>query len=107
MSEEIKLKGKGGSLEQKVDSLRAVTLALLKEVKSLGELKSVEITSRINFADEVRRFEKQLIANALEQTGGHQSNAARLLNLKPQTLNEKIKRFAIHPVKVICEFEDA
>ena len=45
----------------------------------------------------MRRFETQLIARALEQTGGHQGRAARLLNLKLTTLNSIIKRYNISP----------
>ena len=37
-----------------------------------------DIGRGINFYDEVRRFEIDLIRRALEQTGGHQSRAARL-----------------------------
>jgi DNA-binding NtrC family response regulator len=39
----------------------------------------------------VRRFEIDLIRRALDQTGGHQSRAARLLGLNATTLNSKIK----------------
>jgi DNA-binding NtrC family response regulator len=39
----------------------------------------------------VRRFEIDLIRRALEQTGGHQSRAARLLGMNATTLNSKIK----------------
>src|SRR3989475_416190 len=50
----------------------------------------------INFYDEVRRFEIDLIRRALDQTGGHQSRAARLLGMNPTTLNSKIKTYNIN-----------
>jgi DNA-binding NtrC family response regulator len=51
----------------------------------------------VNFYDEVKRFEIDLIRQALEQTGGHQSRAARLLGLNATTLNSKIKAYNIDP----------
>jgi DNA-binding NtrC family response regulator len=49
----------------------------------------------INFYEQVRRFEIDLIRRALEQTGGHQSRAARLLGMNATTLNSKIKTYRI------------
>jgi DNA-binding NtrC family response regulator len=57
----------------------------------------VEIGRGVNFYDEVRRFEIDLIRRALEQTGGHQSRAARLLGMNATTLNSKIKTYNIDP----------
>jgi DNA-binding NtrC family response regulator len=50
----------------------------------------------VNFYDEVRRFEIDLIRRALVQTGGHQSRAARLLGMNATTLNSKIKTYNIN-----------
>jgi len=50
----------------------------------------------VNFYDEVRRFEIDLIRRALERTGGHQSRAARLLGMNATTLNSKIKTYKIN-----------
>jgi DNA-binding NtrC family response regulator len=50
----------------------------------------------INFYDQVRRFEIDLIQRALEQTSGHQSRAARLLGMNATTLNSKIKSYRIN-----------
>lgn len=50
----------------------------------------------VNFYDEVRRFEIDLIRRALDQTGGHQSRAARLLGMNATTLNSKIKTYNIN-----------
>ena len=55
-----------------------------------------DIARGVNFYEEVRRFEIDLIRRALEQTGGHQSRAARLLGMNATTLNSKIKTYNIN-----------
>jgi DNA-binding NtrC family response regulator len=81
----------------KLKTLRELTLALLQEVESLKGNGSFESRPSVDFADEVRRFETDLIRWALMRTGGHQRRAARMLNLKVTTLNAKIKRYGIRP----------
>jgi DNA-binding NtrC family response regulator len=56
----------------------------------------IDIARGVNFYEEVKRFEIDLIRRALEQTGGHQSRAARLLGLNATTLNSKIKSNGIN-----------
>jgi DNA-binding NtrC family response regulator len=56
----------------------------------------LDIGRGVNFYDEVRRFEVDLIRRALEQTSGHQSRAARLLGMNATTLNSKIKTYNIN-----------
>jgi transcriptional regulator with GAF, ATPase, and Fis domain len=56
---------------------------------------SVDVGRGVDFYDEVRRFEVDLIRRALEQTSGHQSRAARLLGMNATTLNSKIKTYNI------------
>ena len=63
--------------------------------ESEGVSADIDITRGVNFYDEVRKFETDLIRRALEQTGGHQSRAARLLGLNATTLNSKIKTYNI------------
>ena len=84
----------------KIERLEQLVMALLDQVIALR--RSVPRTDAareavygFNLAEEVRRFEANIIRDALLQTGGHQSRAARLLGIKPTTLNEKIKRFEI------------
>jgi DNA-binding NtrC family response regulator len=60
-----------------------------------GTSADIDISRGVNFYDEVRRFEIDLIRRALEQTSGHQSRAARLLGLNATTLNSKIKSYNI------------
>ncbi len=45
--------------------------------------------------DVVQEFQKQLIIDALRKTGWIQKDAAKLLDVKPTTLNEMIKRYGI------------
>lgn len=61
-----------------------------------GASASIDVARGVNFYDEVRRFEIDLIRRALDQTGGHQSRAARLLGMNPTTLNSKIKTYNIN-----------
>jgi two-component system response regulator PilR (NtrC family) len=49
----------------------------------------------ISFRDVITDFEKRLIQSSLETSGGVQKKAAKLLRLKPTTLNEMIKRYNI------------
>ncbi len=60
-----------------------------------GMSDDIDIARGVNFYDEVRRFETDLIRRSLDQTGGHQSRAARLLGLNATTLNSKIKSYNI------------
>ena len=61
-----------------------------------GAAGTIDVGRGINFYDEVRRFEIDLIRRALDQTAGHQSRAARLLGMNPTTLNSKIKTYNIN-----------
>jgi DNA-binding NtrC family response regulator len=65
----------------------------------INSLSTFDFERGINFYAEVRRFEIDLIQRALEQTGGHQSRAARLLGMNATTLHSKIKTYNIqaHP----------
>ena len=49
----------------------------------------------ISLREVIASFERRLIESTLESTGGVQKDAARLLGLKPTTLNEMIKRHNI------------
>ena len=89
------------ALNSRIEALKDVALSLLHEVQSLGEVQSSEIRRGIDFYEEVRRFEADLIRRALVQTGGHQVRAARLLGLKVTTLNSIIKRYNINPYNLM------
>ena len=81
----------------KVKTIKELALALLREVETLRGQEKFEGRANLDFADEVRRFETELIRWALMHTGGHQRRAARMLNIKVTTLNAKIKRYGIRP----------
>ncbi len=91
------------ALSDKIEALKDVALALWKEVQALGSLQTSEIRSGIDFYDEVRRFEINLIQRALEHTYGNQTLAARLLGINVTTLNSKIKRYNLLPDEDVGE----
>ncbi len=70
-----------------------LAFAMIKETE--GSAGDIDIARGVNFYDEVKKFEIDLIRRALDQTGGHQSRAARLLGLNATTLNSKIKTYNI------------
>jgi DNA-binding NtrC family response regulator len=76
-----------------IKNLKELTLRLLQEVQSIGEVHTVNLEGGLDFYAEVSRFEVDLIKRALVHTAGHQGRAARLLNLKVTTLNSKIKHY--------------
>jgi DNA-binding NtrC family response regulator len=88
---------RGQNSGAKLKTLKELTLALLQEVETLKGGADYEGRAGVNFNEEVRRFESDLIRWALLRTGGHQRRAARLLNMKVTTLNAKIKRYGISP----------
>ena len=75
--------------------VRDPALAFEAMQKAEGMSAGIDIGRGVNFYDEVKRFEIDLIRRALDQTGGHQSRAARLLGLNATTLNSKIKTYNI------------
>jgi transcriptional regulator with GAF, ATPase, and Fis domain len=75
--------------------VRDPSLAFEIMQKAEGSSAGIDIGRGVNFYDEVKRFEIDLIRRALDQTGGHQSRAARLLGLNATTLNSKIKSYNI------------
>lgn len=75
--------------------VRSPELVLERMTEAEGASGDIDIARGVNFYDEVKRFEIDLIRRALEQTGGHQSRAARLLGLNATTLNSKIKGYHI------------
>lgn len=82
-----------------------LTNTLLREIETLardqafadetGRLQTLLLSDGIDLFQEIKRFEINLIRLALTQTRGHQARAARLLNIKPTTLNSKIKLYGI------------
>jgi DNA-binding NtrC family response regulator len=77
--------------------VRDPALAFEMVKKTEGSSAEIDIARGVNFYDEVRSFEIDLIRRALDQTAGHQSRAAQLLGLNATTLNSKIKAYNIVP----------
>lgn len=92
-------------LRGRVGRLVDLTNSLLQEIEILardqsfvddgGRLQMMLQGGGIDLFQEVRRFEINLINQALKQTHGHQARAAKLLNINPTTLNSKIKLYGI------------
>ncbi len=91
-------------MAQRTHVLKDLALALLNEVQTFGDDQTSAISESIDFYEEVRRFEIELITRALKRTGGHQMRAARLLNVKVTTLNSKIKRYNICPLQQLFSY---
>lgn len=87
-----------------IDTLKDLTIRLLREVHSISEVHQLSFETGLDFYDEVTRFEIDLIKRALLQTSGHQGRAAKLLNLKVTTLNSKIKHYNINPEAFVSGF---
>lgn len=83
------------AMENRLEALTVLSNSILQEVEALKKAKSPTLIGKINLDEEVQRFEMDLIRCALLRTGGKQRQAARLLNVKANTLNAKIKRYGI------------
>jgi DNA-binding NtrC family response regulator len=86
--------------ESNIRTLREVALALSAAASALetsveDDRQRVNVENGIDLDDEVSRFESELIRRALVRTHGNQKRASVLLNLKPTTLNTKIKKYNI------------
>ena len=88
-----------------VDQLVILAKALATEIETLKlelnrDHKKID-NEGINFYDEVERYEIELIRSALNQCGGNQVQAAKLLNLKSTTLHAKMKHYGLNPARSI------
>lgn len=83
------------SLDARVRSLKILALTLSREIEALEAQNAPGIRGALDLQTEVRRFEAEIIRSALIQTRGRQRPAARLLGMKPTTLNSKVKRYRI------------
>lgn len=88
-----------------VDQLVILARALATEIETLkaelsSDQKKIDLNDEgFNFYDEVERYEIELIRSALNQCGGNQSQAAKLLQLKSTTLHAKMKHYGLNPVR--------
>jgi DNA-binding NtrC family response regulator len=77
----------------RISALRILTTTVLKQMESMES--QPEQRFEIDVPSLVREFEAQLIRSVLELTGGHQRRAAKILGLKANTLNNKMRRHEI------------
>ena len=91
------------SLDNRLETLREIALTLLEKLESLQSARPGRRKGSVKLCDEVQRFEIDLIRSVLERTGGNQVRAARLLGVKPTTLNAKLKRYKISVREVKAE----
>jgi DNA-binding NtrC family response regulator len=82
-------------IDARISALKILALSLLRQVDTLENQSSGETLPDWDLQLEVRRFEAELIRNALIRTGGRQRRAAHLLGMKVTTLNTKIRRYHI------------
>lgn len=83
-----------------LDALKTLALLLLREVDLVKNSEGIKFykgqsKGPIDLFEEMRLFEITLIRSAMIRCGGNQSKAAKLLGIKPTTLNEKIRRHKI------------
>ena len=83
------------ALESAINSLppQQINEAVLPSRIRYAHLKSIP-PDGIDLSQIVDDFERNLIATALDQSGGSQTKASKLLGLRVQTLNMKLKRYA-------------
>jgi DNA-binding NtrC family response regulator len=93
---------------RRVQQLVLIAKALASEVETLqAELatdreKQIDFDNNaIDFYREVERYEIELIKSALDLCKGNQTHAAKLLTMKPTTLNAKMKHYGLNPVRSI------
>lgn len=86
----------GADIRLRLLTLKDLAHAFLEELGTVGDANAAGAAPAegpINFYEEVRRFEIELIQSALRRTNGVQTEAAALLGLKPSTLHAKIKLY--------------
>jgi DNA-binding NtrC family response regulator len=88
-------------INNRLEALKVLSNSLLYELEAMKMNEESVKNGKINLAGEVQRFEADLIRTALLRTGGRQRPAARLLSIKANTLNAKIKRLGIEPNNLI------
>ncbi len=82
----------------RIEALRSLILIFLREVDSLKKVIAPRPRKKgdpIKLDTEIDAFETSLIRDALIKAKGNQRDAAKLLSIKPTTLNAKMKRLGI------------
>ena len=79
----------------KIAGIISIISSLTTAVEELEMTPAPLLNDDFDFYREVERFESGLIKSALRLSNGSQVKAARLLKLKPTTLNAKIKTLKV------------
>lgn len=83
----------------RIQALKSLALLLLREVEQIERTNLVSgqclTNNDVSLLDDVQNYEAELIRSALLRSKGHQARAARILGIKNNTLNAKIKRYGI------------
>ena len=88
----------------RIDALKVLIRSLLDHLDDLTQTGPAS-EADLSLQAMVRRFEAELIRQALMRTGGKQRQAARLLGEKKTTLNAKILRYGIRVAE--ADFQSA
>ena len=87
------------SFGNRVETLRAVVMLLLREVESLEKsvavIEQVDDDADLPLSEKLEHFEIDMIRCALIKANGRQKAAAKMLGMKFTTLNAKIKKYEI------------
>src|SRR6266496_3559111 len=93
----VQLKIADRPVRDRVQRLVNLAYSMLREAETLARdkaftdettrLQALDPAQGVDFYGEVERFETGLIKLALDHTGGNQSRAAKMLHIKPTTLN--------------------
>ena len=93
---------------RRVQQLVLIAKTLASEVETLQAEFATDREKQIDFDNnafdfyrEVERYEIELIKSALALCNGNQTHAAKLLTMKPTTLNAKMKHYGLNPVRSI------
>ena len=94
----------------RLEAVKTLTKLLLHEIESLAEISLPNAgqpeQKPINLNDSVQRYEVTLICNALLESRGNQSKAAKKLGMKTTTLHAKIRRYEIDSLNLFGQFTD-
>jgi DNA-binding protein Fis len=90
----------------KKPSERQALLALTEERLLRVFLRKYCLQRHVSLKDLMKRFEREIICMALTQSYGSQRAAARMLGIRPSTLNYKIQTMGLVPVRKYLMIED-
>lgn len=82
-------------IKDMLEELRKELRSLLDETAGLTRDVKIDPENGIDMREAVNNYQRDLIVAALRMTRGQQKRAAELLNLKPSTLNIKMKTLGI------------